>query len=412
MVSARDPEQPAVPGKLLRLSALGAAIATGCVVASAVLGLGAAHWGIAGVALPLLAADTIAARFAYPNLIRRTAVAFALLLVAIALGGVVAWSGSRPWAVALHVGAAALAFAASLLVVSAALRGRPTPLASAKDYVTLTKPRIMSLLLITGLGGMFVGYQAVPPLWLIGATMLGLALACGGASALNHVLDRDIDALMGSRTSSRPVASGRVSPEQALEFGLFLSALSFAILASAVNILTAVLALVGNLFYVVVYTRWLKRATPQNIVIGGAAGAVPPLVGYAAATGSLARPALWLFLIVFLWTPPHFWALALMIKDAYAAAGVPMLPVVRGDRETARQIVLYSIALVAFTVAVGFWLGVVYTVAATVLGAVLVALAVLLRRDLTKARALVLFHYSLAYLALLFVAAAIDPLLT
>ena len=206
---------------------------------------------------------------------------------------------------------------------------------------------------------------------------------------------------MGSRTKERPVASGRVTPAQALEFGLVLSALSFALLASAVNLLTAVLALVGNLFYVVVYTRWLKRATPQNIVIGGAAGAVPPLVGYAAATGSLALPALWLFLIVFLWTPPHFWALALMIKNAYAAAGIPMLPVVRGDRETARQILLYSVALVAFTIVVGFWLGPVYTAAALVLGLILVALAVLLRRDLSRGRAHVLFHYSLAYLALL-----------
>ena len=223
-------------------------------------------------------------------------------------------------------------------------------LASLRDYLTLTKPRIMTLLLLTGAAGMFVGAQGVPPLGLFAVTMLGLALACGGASALNHVLDRDIDALMGSRTEERPVASGRVSPEQALEFGILLSAVSFALLASAVNVLTAVLALVGNLFYVLVYTRWLKRSTPQNIVIGGAAGAVPPLVGYAAATGSLALPALWLFLIVFLWTPPHFWALALMIKNAYAAAGVPMLPVVRGDRETARQIVLYSIVMVAFTV--------------------------------------------------------------
>ena len=193
----------------------------------------------------------------------------------------------------------------------------------------------MTLLLLTGAAGMFVGAQGVPPLGLFAVTMLGLALACGGASALNHVLDRDIDALMGSRTEERPVASGRVTPEQALEFGILLSAVSFALLASAVNVLTAVLALVGNLFYVLVYTRWLKRSTPQNIVIGGAAGAVPPLVGYAAATGALALPALWLFLIVFLWTPPHFWALALMIKNAYAAAGVPMLPVVRGDRETA-----------------------------------------------------------------------------
>jgi protoheme IX farnesyltransferase len=270
----------------------------------------------------------------------------------------------------------------------------------------------MTLLLVIGAAGMFVGAQGVPPAGLFAVTMVGLALACGGASALNHVLDRDIDALMGSRTQARPVASGRVAPEQALEFGLFLSALSFALLASSVNLLTAVLALVGNAFYVVVYTRWLKRSTPQNIVIGGAAGAVPPLVGYAAATGSLALPALWLFLIVFLWTPPHFWALALMIKSAYAAAGIPMLPVVRGDPETARQILLYSIALVVFTVVVGIWLGPVYTAAAVILGAVLVALAVLLRRDLSRARAQVLFHYSLAYLALLFAAAAVDPLIT
>ena len=229
---------------------------------------------------------------------------------------------------------------------------------------------------------------------------------------LNHVLDRDLDAQMGERTKNRPVAAGRISAAQALEFGLVLSALSFALLASAVNVLTAVLALVGNAFYVLVYTSWLKRSTPQNIVIGGAAGAVPPLVGYAAATGSLALPALWLFLIVFLWTPPHFWALALMIKRAYAAAGVPMLPVVRGDRETARQIFLYSLVLVVFTLAVGPWLGPVYTAAAAVLGAAFLVLAVRLRRDLSRARAGALFHYSLAYLALLFTAAAIDPLLT
>ena len=387
-------------------------MATGAVVASAVLELGTTHWGIAVVALPLLTAAAIVAWLAYPRMFWRAALAVGLLVLAIALGGVVAWAHGAAWSDALHVGAAAAALGASLLVVSAVFRGSPTPLASLRDYLTLTKPRIMSLLLVTGAGGMFVGAQGVPPLDLFVVTMVGLALACGGASALNHVLDRDIDVLMGSRTKERPVASGRVTPAQALEFGLVLSALSFALLASAVNLLTAVLALVGNLFYVVVYTRWLKRATPQNIVIGGAAGAVPPLVGYAAATGSLALPALWLFLIVFLWTPPHFWALALMIKNAYAAAGIPMLPVVRGDRETARQILLYSVALVAFTVAVGFWLGPVYTAAALVLGAILVALAVLLRRDLSRARAQVLFHYSLAYLALLFVAAAVDPLLT
>ena len=399
------------PGPLFRLSAAAGAVAVGLVVASAALELGATHRGLAAIALPLLVANAVVARWAYPGLFRRAVAVVALFSLAIALGGVVAWSGGATWASVLHVGTAGTALAASLLVVVAALRGTPVPLASARDYLTLTKPRIMTLLLLTGAAGMFVGAQGVPPLGLFVVTMLGLALACGGASALNHVLDRDIDVLMGSRTKERPVASGRVTPEQALEFGLLLSALSFALLASAVNVLTAVLALVGNLFYVVVYTHWLKRSTPQNIVIGGAAGAVPPLVGYAAATGSLALPALWLFLIVFLWTPPHFWALALMIKNAYAAAGIPMLPVVRGDRETARQILLYSLGMVGFTIVVGYWLGPLYTVAAVILGAAFIALAVLLRRDLSRTRAQVLFHYSLAYLALLFVAAALDPVI-
>jgi protoheme IX farnesyltransferase len=399
------------PGALFRASAAASSVAVGLGVISAVLELGTAHWGLALVALPLLVGNVVLARLAYPFLLRRTVAALVSFLVAIALGGVVAWSGDAAWAVALHVGGAAVTLGLTLVVGAGAFRGTPVPLASARDYLTLTKPRIMTLLLLTGAAGMFVGAQGVPPLGLFAVTMLGLALACGGASALNHVLDRDIDVLMGSRTEQRPVAAGRVTPEQAFEFGILLSAISFALLASAVNVLTAVLALVGNLFYVLVYTRWLKRSTPQNIVIGGAAGAVPPLVGYAAATGSLALPALWLFLIVFLWTPPHFWALALMIKNAYAAAGVPMLPVVRGERETARQIVLYSIAMVAFTIFVGIWLGPLYTAAAVALGAVFVALAVLLRRDLTRARAKVLFHYSLLYLALLFVAAALDPVL-
>jgi len=399
------------PGVLFRLSAAASAVAVGLVVVSAVLELRTTHWCIALVALPLLVANLVLARLAYPALERRAGIALVSLLAAIALGGVVAWSGDASWAVALHVAGAAVAFALGAVVAIGAFRGEATPLAAGRDYLTLTKPRIMTLLLLTGAAGMFVGAQGVPPLGLVVVTMLGLALACGGASALNHVLDRDIDVLMGSRTKERPVASGRVTPEQALEFGIVLSAVSFALLASAVNVLTAVLALVGNLFYVLVYTRWLKRSTPQNIVIGGAAGAVPPLVGYAAATGSLALPALWLFLIVFLWTPPHFWALALMIKNAYAAAGVPMLPVVRGDRETARQIVLYSLVMVAFTIFVGLWLGLLYTVSAIVLGAVFIALSLLLRRDLSRAHAKVLFHYSLLYLALLFTAAALDPVL-
>ena len=187
----------------------------------------------------------------------------------------------------LHLAAAAIAFASTLVLTALVHRTEAAPLGSWRDYVTLTKPRIMSLLLLTGVCGMFVGAQGVPPLGDLAALVVGLALACGGASALNHVLDRDIDSLMGERTKARPVTAGRVPVSYALEFGLALSALSFVLLAGAVNVLTATLALVGNLFYVLVYTRWLKRTTPQNIVIGGAAGAVPPLVGYAAATGNL-----------------------------------------------------------------------------------------------------------------------------
>jgi heme o synthase len=287
------------------------------------------------------------------------------------------------------------------------------PWGSWRDYVTLTKPRIMSLLLITGFCGMIAGARGWPGTATVLVAMLGLALACGGASALNHVIDRDIDPLMGERTRRRPVASGRVSPSRALEFGLALSALSFVLLASVVNVLTAVLALVGNLFYVLVYTRWLKRSTPQNIVIGGAAGAVPPLVGWAAGTGNVTLAAWALFAIVFVWTPPHFWALALLIKDNYRNAGVPMLPVVRGDRETARQIVVYSAGLVAVTllpVAFGT-AGLAYLAAALALGAVFIWLAELLRRDLSPRRAAVLFHYSLLYLALLFAALAVDTVL-
>ncbi len=306
-----------------------------------------------------------------------------------------------------------VALAVIAVTTAQLFRGEPVPAGSWRDYLTLTKPRIMSLLLLTGACGMFVGAGGVPPLGDLTVLLVGLALACGGASALNHVLDADIDKLMGKRTRSRPVATGRIAPERALEFGLALSALSFVLLASLANVLTAVLALVGNLFYVLVYTRWLKRSTPQNIVIGGAAGAVPPLVGWAAATGSLTLPALALFAIVFFWTPPHFWALALLIKRDYQAAGIPMLPVVRGDQETVRQILAYTLVLIAVTlvpVAFGMF-GAVYLAAAVVLGAAFLWLAWRLRRELVPARAAVLFHYSLAYLALLFVAMAVDPLI-
>jgi protoheme IX farnesyltransferase len=386
-------------------------VATTAVVVGAAVDLGRTHWGAALVALPLLVAVVVVARAAYPRLVAAAAAALGLLLTAIATGGVVAWSGDARWAEGLHVGAAASALAASLVTCALSLRGEPRVFGPWRDYVTLTKPTIMALLLVTGAGGMFVGAGGWPGGPELAVLLLGLGLACGGASALNHVMDADIDRVMGERTARRPVASGRVPAPRALEFGIALGALSFVVLASFANVLTALLALAGGLFYVVVYTGWLKRSTDQNIVIGGAAGAVPPLVGYAAATGNLGLPALWLFLIVFLWTPPHFWALALMIKEHYAKAGVPMLPVSRGDRETRRQIVLYSLALVAFTLIVGIWLGPVYTAAAALLGGWFLVLAWRLRRDGTRHDAAVLFHYSLAYLALLFAAAAIDPLL-
>jgi protoheme IX farnesyltransferase len=257
---------------------------------------------------------------------------------------------------------------------------------------------------------MVVGRGGMPPAGRFVLAVVGLALACGGASALNHVLDRDIDRLMGKRTEHRPIAAGRLAPVQGLEFGLALTAGSFVLLAGTVNLLTAALALTGNLFYVCVYTAWLKRSTAQNIVIGGAAGAIPPLVGYAAASGRLGPAAFWLFVVVFLWTPPHFWALALLLKDNYAAASVPMLPVARGERETRRSIVGYTLVLVAATLAPGVLgaFGAVYLAAALVLGAGFAALAFRLALRPGRRSAALLFHGSLLYLALLFVAAAVD----
>jgi protoheme IX farnesyltransferase len=390
------------PGPWLRLTSLFAAAATLLAVISGAASLGAAHRVLAALAVPPLTALLVAAKLAHRRLLVPAFVALALFGAA-----------ALVTAPGVHLALAALAFAATLVVAAATYRGAPVRRAALRDYVTLTKPRIMSLLLLTGICGMFVGARGVPSIGMLAATLVGLALACGGASALNHVLDRDIDKLMGRRTRSRPVAAERMPAASALEFGLTLSAFSFVLLASVVNVLTATLALIGNLFYVLVYTRWLKRSTPQNIVIGGAAGAVPPLVGWAAATGNLALPALWLFLVVFFWTPPHFWALALLIKRDYEAARIPMLPVVRGDRETTRQIVLYTLVLVAVTVApvLGGTFGVVYLLAALALGGAFLVLALKLRRDTTPRRAALLFHYSLLYLALLFVAMAVDPVL-
>ena len=390
------------PGPWLRLTAVFAGLSTLLAVVRGAASLGAAHRVLAALALPPLLALVVAAVLVH----RRLLVPSVGALVLFGIAALVTAPG-------LHLALSAVAFAATLVLAASTYRGEPAPRASWRDYVALTKPRIMSLLLITGLCAMFVGAQGAPRAWLVLVTMGGLALACGGASALNHVLDRDIDRLMGKRTRARPVAAERMPASRALEFGLALSAFSFVLLASLVNVLAAVLALVGNLFYVLVYTRWLKRTTPQNIVIGGAAGAVPPLVGWAAVTGNLTLPALWLFLIVFFWTPPHFWALALLIRSDYEAARIPMLPVVRGARETTRQIVLYSLVLVAVTVVPFLWgtLGLVYLGAALALGAAFLLLALRLRRETTPRQAALLFHFSLLYLALLFAAMAVDPLL-
>jgi protoheme IX farnesyltransferase len=303
--------------------------------------------------------------------------------------------------------------AEGLAADGAALRVRPAWRATLADYVTLTKPRIMSLLVLTAVCAMVAAAGGSPATVPLAALVIGGALACGGASALNHVLDRDIDRLMGPRTASRPVAAGRISPRRAVLFGLALSALAFTVLTVFANLLAAVLSLSGGAFYVVVYTLWLKRSTAQNIVIGGAAGAIPPLAGWAAAHGSLGLGAGLLFAIVLLWTPPHFWALALLLSRHYEAADVPMMPVVAGASATSVRVLLYTVALVAVSLvpsALGTF-GAGYLVAAVVLGAIFCALAWRLWRVQTPARAAVLFHYSLLYLSLLFLAVAVDAVI-
>jgi protoheme IX farnesyltransferase len=275
------------------------------------------------------------------------------------------------------------------------------------DYFEMTKPKVQSLLLFTTVTTMYVAGD--PSLGLVALTCLGGALSAGGAGAINHVLDRDIDRTM-RRTADRPVASGRVSPGAGLAFGIALGAAAFVLLATTVNLLAALLSLSGFLGYVFVYTLWLKRSTPQNIVIGGAAGAVPPLVAWAAVTGGLTGTPLYLFAIVFFWTPPHFWALSLLMKDEYARAGVPMLPVVRGERETRRQILLYTVLLYAVSqlpFCAGAF-GATYLVASVLLGGAFIYGAVRLTRRPERRNALRLYLFSLAYLAALFAAMVVD----
>jgi protoheme IX farnesyltransferase len=275
------------------------------------------------------------------------------------------------------------------------------------DYVEMTKPKVQSLLLFTTVTTMYVAGD--PSIGLVLLTCLGGYLSAGGAGAVNHWFDRDIDRSM-ARTADRPVASGRVAPNAALIYGLTLAALAVIVLSLGVNPLAAALSLSGFLGYTLVYTVWLKRSTPQNIVIGGAAGAVPPLVGWAATTGSLSWTAVYLFAIVFYWTPPHFWALSLLMKDEYAKVGVPMMPVVRGEKETRKQIVLYSVLLYAITqlpFCAGEF-GVPYLVGSVSLGALFIYGAVRLYRRADRRSALQLYLFSLLYLALLFAAIVVD----
>jgi heme o synthase len=277
----------------------------------------------------------------------------------------------------------------------------------AGDYFELTKPKVQTLLLFTTIASMEIAGN--PKVSKIALCCLGGYMSAGGAGAVNHYYDRDIDAQM-KRTATRPVPAGRISPRAALTFGISLATLSFVLMWVTLGVLPAALALSGFLGYVFIYTMWLKRSTPQNIVIGGAAGAVPPLVGWAATRGSLSWTAVYLFAIVFYWTPPHFWALSLLMKDEYAKVSIPMMPVVRGERETRRQILLYTLLLYAVTqlpFCAGEFGGV-YLAASMLLGLAFIGGAVALYRRADRRTALRLYLFSLAYLALLFGAMVAD----
>jgi protoheme IX farnesyltransferase len=294
-------------------------------------------------------------------------------------------------------------------VSAVALPGRLSLVSRVGAYVALTKPRIIELLLITTLPTMILAKGGLPDVWLMIATLLGGALAAGGANAINMYVDRDIDKLM-HRTRKRPLVTGAIAPRNALIFAVTLEVVAFVELWAWVNLLSAVLAVSATLFYVFVYTLWLKRTSKQNIVIGGAAGAMPVLVGWAAVTDSLAWAPLVLFGIIFMWTPPHFWALAFKYKDDYEAANVPMMPVVATFRRTACEILVYTVIMVGLTflLAPVAHLGVLYLVSAGVLGAGFIALAVRLWVQATPKASMQLFSYSITYLTLLFVVMAVD----
>jgi protoheme IX farnesyltransferase len=391
------------------------------------------HRALAAIAMLLVLWTAIRARTAtnrHSTLIRLSTIALALFVVQVMVGAANVWTRLRPWAVVAHVALSVLIWATVVALATVASRlaaSRPNPDREAEDeagakrpslrdtvtaYYRLTKPRIVLLLLITTVPAMLLAARGLPSPWLILATLAGGSIAAGSANSINMYLDRDIDAIM-RRTRQRPLPAHAIAPEHALRFGFVMGAIAFFFLAVAVNVLAAVLALSAIAFYVFVYTMWLKRTTEQNIVIGGAAGAVPALVGWAAVTGTLAWPAVVLFAIVFVWTPPHFWALAMRFSGDYAAAGVPMLPVVRGEAETRRQILLYSLVLFATTlllVPVGH-MGPVYTGAAVLLGGSFVYRALAVWRTADDARTRRLFSFSILYLAGLFGAVGADALL-
>lgn len=293
--------------------------------------------------------------------------------------------------------------------LSSTLTGASTRGAKIRGYVALTKPRIVELLLVTTLPTMFVARRGVPSVGLMVATLVGGALAAGGANAINMVVDRDIDRVM-ARTQGRPLVTGVVTPAAALVFAVVLEVVAFAELWAVVNLLSAVLAVAATAFYVFVYTLWLKRTSSQNIVIGGAAGAVPVLVGWAAVTDHLGWAPVLLFALIFIWTPPHFWALAIRYRDDYRAAHVPMLPAVASLRATAAQILGYTAALtvVSLVFAVVAHMGPLYVAVASVAGAVFCLHAVRLLRDPTPKQAMRVFHFSITYLAVVFAAMAVD----
>ena len=398
------------------------------------------RWVAIVVGVVVVAVGVVAWRTRLSRPIALTAAAVAILYpIQAAIGGAQVLTRLAEWTQTLHLALGALIWAGLVgLVVASYYEARMAGATTRNDeatpseqrigekaraYIALTKPRIIELLLVTTVPAMVLATREVPGIalghwgWLTFWTLVGGTLAAGSANAINCYLDRDIDELM-TRTRRRPLPSHQVEPENAMVFGIVLGALSIALMAWFVNLVAAFLTLLAIGFYVVVYTVLLKRSTPQNIVIGGAAGALPPVIGWAAVTGGIGIPALLLFALVFYWTPPHFWALALRIRKDYATAGVPMLPVVRGVPETARQIGLYSILLVAisfvfFAVA---RMGPIYLAAAIVLGAIFLWRAFTLWREAASperslAQAIRLYRWSISYLTLLFVAVAVDSLL-